>query len=142
MQAFALEFNLSETVFLTTAADDGFTKAFVYCTETIDPAHECRARMFTPGMGVPEDWATGSATAAFARAFMAFEKPGDGQHTFVIEQGDAKGRPSRIAVSRWSPGAVAAGQDRRRGVWCQNPDFRTARKRPGEDDGVLQDGML
>jgi trans-2,3-dihydro-3-hydroxyanthranilate isomerase len=30
---------------------------------------------------------------------MDFEKPADGQHTFVIEQGDAMGRPSRITVS-------------------------------------------
>jgi trans-2,3-dihydro-3-hydroxyanthranilate isomerase len=30
---------------------------------------------------------------------MDFEKPTDGQHGFVIEQGDAMGRPSRITVS-------------------------------------------
>jgi trans-2,3-dihydro-3-hydroxyanthranilate isomerase len=81
------------------APGDGFTNAFVYCAEPIDPAHAFHARMFAPGVGVPEDPATGSAAAAFAGVFMDVEKPADGPHTFVIEQGDAMGRPSRITVS-------------------------------------------
>jgi trans-2,3-dihydro-3-hydroxyanthranilate isomerase len=75
---------------------DGFTNAFVYCAEPIDPAHAFHARMFAPAVGVPEDPATGSAAAAFAGVFMDFEKPA---HSFVVEQGDAMGRPSRITVS-------------------------------------------
>jgi trans-2,3-dihydro-3-hydroxyanthranilate isomerase len=78
---------------------DGFPNAYVYCADPLDPAHRFHARMFAPGIGVPEDPATGSAAAAFAAVFMEFEQPGDGQHTFVIEQGDAMGRPSRITVS-------------------------------------------
>jgi trans-2,3-dihydro-3-hydroxyanthranilate isomerase len=78
---------------------DGFTNAFVYCAEPIDPAHGFHARMFAPGMGIPEDPATGAAAAAFAGMFMDAETPADGRHTFVIEQGDAMGRPSRITVS-------------------------------------------
>jgi trans-2,3-dihydro-3-hydroxyanthranilate isomerase len=78
---------------------DGFTNAFVYCAEPLDPAHAFHARMFAPGVGVPEDPATGSAAAAFAGVFMDCENPADGQHTFVIEQGDAMGRPSRITVT-------------------------------------------
>jgi trans-2,3-dihydro-3-hydroxyanthranilate isomerase len=78
---------------------DGFTNAYVYCAEPLDPMHAFHVRMFAPSVGVPEDPATGSAAAAFAGVFMDFEKPGDGQHTFVIEQGDAMGRPSRITVS-------------------------------------------
>jgi len=78
---------------------DGFTNAFVYCAEPLDPAHGFHARMFAPGVGVPEDPATGSAAAAFAGVFVDFEKPADGRHAFVIEQGDAMGRPSRITVS-------------------------------------------
>jgi trans-2,3-dihydro-3-hydroxyanthranilate isomerase len=81
------------------AMEDGFTNAFVYCAEPIDPVHGFHARMFAPGIGVPEDPATGSAAAAFAGLFMDFEKPGSGEHAFVIEQGDAMGRPSRITVS-------------------------------------------
>jgi len=78
---------------------DGFTNAFVYCAEPLDPAHGFHARMFAPSVGVPEDPATGSAAAAFAGVFMDAEKPADGHHSFVIEQGDAMGRPSRITVS-------------------------------------------
>jgi trans-2,3-dihydro-3-hydroxyanthranilate isomerase len=76
-----------------------FANAFVYCAEPLDPAHGFHARMFAPSAGVPEDPATGSAAAAFAGMFMDFAKPADGGHVFVIEQGDAMGRPSRITVS-------------------------------------------
>lgn len=79
--------------------NDGFTNAFVYCAEPLDPRHAFHARMFAPTVGVPEDPATGSAAAAFAAVFMEFEKPADGSHSFVIEQGDAMGRPSRITLS-------------------------------------------
>jgi trans-2,3-dihydro-3-hydroxyanthranilate isomerase len=78
---------------------DGFTNAFVYCAEPLDPTHSFHARMFAPSVGVPEDPATGAAAAAFAGVFMDADKPADGPHTFVIEQGDAMGRPSRITVS-------------------------------------------
>lgn len=78
---------------------DGFTNAYVYCAEPLDPAHAFHARMFAPAVGVPEDPATGSAAAAFAGLFMDYEKPADGRHSFVIEQGDAMGRPSRITVA-------------------------------------------
>ncbi|HBK06481.1 MAG TPA: phenazine biosynthesis protein PhzF [Acetobacteraceae bacterium] len=81
------------------APNDGFTNAFVYCADTIDPTNAFHARMFAPAVGVPEDPATGSAAAAFAQVFMDFEKPADGRHSFVVEQGDAMGRPSRITVS-------------------------------------------
>ena len=61
-----------------------------------------------------EDPATGSAAAAFAGVIMASDKPGDGEHRFVIEQGDAMGRPSRITLSLSVAGKqVAAGEDRR-----------------------------
>jgi trans-2,3-dihydro-3-hydroxyanthranilate isomerase len=79
--------------------NDGFTNAFVYCAEPLDPANRFHARMFAPAVGVPEDPATGSAAASFAGVFVASERPGDGTHDFTIEQGDAMGRPSRIAVS-------------------------------------------
>lgn len=78
---------------------NGFTNAFIYCAEPIEPSHAFYARMFAPSVGVPEDPATGSAAAAFAGVYMDFAKPPDGQHSFVIEQGDAMGRPSRITVS-------------------------------------------
>ena len=54
--------------------------------------------MFAAGWGIAEDPATGSAAAAFAGALMAFERPGDGEHMFVIEQGFEMGRPSFISL--------------------------------------------
>jgi trans-2,3-dihydro-3-hydroxyanthranilate isomerase len=54
--------------------------------------------MFAPGLGIAEDPATGSAVAAFAGAVMSFERPGDGEHRFVVEQGYEMGRPSQIAL--------------------------------------------
>jgi trans-2,3-dihydro-3-hydroxyanthranilate isomerase len=73
--------------------------AFVYCAEPLDRSHAFHARMFAPDFGVREDPATGSAAAAFAGVIMRFDKPADGEHSFVIEQGDAMGRPSRITLS-------------------------------------------
>jgi len=80
--------------------------AFVYCADPLDKAHSYHARMFAPGFGIAEDPATGSAVAAFAGAIMAYDKPADGEHRFVIEQGDAMGRPSRIGLTL----VVAAGE--------------------------------
>ncbi|MBV9113445.1 MAG: PhzF family phenazine biosynthesis protein [Hyphomicrobiales bacterium] len=72
---------------------------YVYCADPIDPAHAYHARMFAPNAGIAEDPATGSAAAAFAGVIMANDRPGDGEHSYVIEQGDAMGRPSRITLS-------------------------------------------
>jgi trans-2,3-dihydro-3-hydroxyanthranilate isomerase len=88
---------------------DGFINAYVYCAEPLDPAHAFHVRMFAPSVGVPEDPATGSAAAAFAGVFMEFEKPLDGQHTLVIEQGDTMGRPARITVSLDVAGGMLQG---------------------------------
>jgi trans-2,3-dihydro-3-hydroxyanthranilate isomerase len=54
--------------------------------------------MFWPGAGIAEDPATGGAAAAFAGVVMAFDKPSDGEHRFVIEQGYEMGRPSQITL--------------------------------------------
>jgi trans-2,3-dihydro-3-hydroxyanthranilate isomerase len=72
---------------------------FAYCADPLDRAHAYHARMFAPTMGIKEDPATGSAAAAFAGAILASDKPGDGEHRYVIEQGDAMGRPSRITLT-------------------------------------------
>ncbi|GGH27100.1 isomerase [Alsobacter metallidurans] len=72
--------------------------AFVYSRETSDASSAYYARMFAPDMGVMEDPATGSAVAAFAGVVMEFDKPGDGEHSLVIEQGYAMGRPSQITL--------------------------------------------
>jgi len=72
---------------------------FVYTRETLDPQHHVHARFFGPGLGVAEDPATGSAACAFAAVATAFEKPEDGEHIIVIEQGFAMGRPSLITLT-------------------------------------------
>lgn len=73
--------------------------AFVYTRETQDPAHHVQARVFVPAPGMVEDPATGSAACAFAAIACAFERPEDGEHAIVIEQGFAMGRPSLIALT-------------------------------------------
>jgi trans-2,3-dihydro-3-hydroxyanthranilate isomerase len=72
--------------------------AFVFCRETVEKGHAFHARMFAPGMGVAEDPATGSAAAAFAGVLAAYEKLGDGEQSFRIEQGYEMGRPSLIEL--------------------------------------------
>jgi trans-2,3-dihydro-3-hydroxyanthranilate isomerase len=73
--------------------------AFIYTRETADPANHVQARGFVPGLGAHEDPATGSAACAFAAVAVQFERPEDGEHTIVIEQGFAIGRPSLIALT-------------------------------------------
>jgi len=85
-----------DAAFANAAVSD--PNAYVYCADPLEAAHSYHARMFAPAMGVREDPATGSAAAAFAGAIMKSDKPRDGEHRFVIEQGDAMGRPSRIAL--------------------------------------------
>ena len=72
---------------------------FIYCAEPVGAGHHYYARMFAPAFGIAEDPATGSAVASFAGAIMAFERPGDGAHRFVVEQGYAMGRPSEIELT-------------------------------------------
>ena len=71
---------------------------YVYSKETLAPDADYQARMFAPAMGISEDPATGSAAAGFAALIMACDKPEDGDHTFIIDQGIEMGRPSRIKL--------------------------------------------
>lgn len=77
---------------------NGKGAVFVYTSETENPQHHVHARMFSPMMGIPEDPATGSAAAAFAGPAVIFERPEDGWHQLVIEQGYEMGRPSEIVL--------------------------------------------
>jgi trans-2,3-dihydro-3-hydroxyanthranilate isomerase len=56
------------------------------------------ARMFAPALGIEEDPATGSASAALAGC-LAERLPTDGSFTWTIDQGIAMGRPSRLEAS-------------------------------------------
>lgn len=55
-----------------------------------------RARMFAPGLGIPEDPATGSAVAALAGYLAATQPAGNGTLRWVVDQGVEMGRPSRL----------------------------------------------
>jgi trans-2,3-dihydro-3-hydroxyanthranilate isomerase len=76
---------------------DGGPGVFLYTREAARGA-AYRARMFASGWGVREDPATGAAASAFAGVVMEFERPADGEHSIVIEQGVEMGRPSAIAL--------------------------------------------
>lgn len=59
-----------------------------------------RCRMFAPGLGVPEDAATGSAALAFAGALVGHgHLTADGRHQVAIEQGIEMGRPSHLELT-------------------------------------------
>ena len=87
--------------------EPAFSRAFdpsgrvgVYCYAT-DPQAEgvaFRARMFAPGAGVPEDPATGSASAILASQLHAAEELSDGTTGVALRQGIEMGRPSEIGL--------------------------------------------
>jgi trans-2,3-dihydro-3-hydroxyanthranilate isomerase len=54
--------------------------------------------MFAPLSNIPEDPATGSASAAIAALLVSLEPPNDVSRTIVIEQGVEMGRASRINI--------------------------------------------
>lgn len=58
-----------------------------------------RARMFAPGIGIPEDPATGSAAAALAGYLAGEAGPEHGTLRWVVAQGVEMGRPSRLHVA-------------------------------------------
>ena len=80
------------------AVDGHKASVYAYCRETI--RHDCafHARMFAPGMGLPEDPATGSAVANFAGVIAHFDGLAEGPSAFLIEQGVEMGRPSQIRL--------------------------------------------
>jgi len=61
------------------------------------PPADVHARVFVPGLSVPEDPATGSACAALG-GFLARRTPRDGTVRWTVAQGLEMGRPSRLEV--------------------------------------------
>jgi trans-2,3-dihydro-3-hydroxyanthranilate isomerase len=90
---------VNTAIWAETFGSDGLSAAFVYCKDPENADHAFRARMFSPGDGIPEDPATGSAASALAGPICLFDKPADGEHVFVIEQGFEMGRPSIIELT-------------------------------------------
>lgn len=78
-----------------------------YSTETASREATVQCRMFAPGLGVPEDPATGSAAGALGaylvrHGAVALE---DGRAAIVVDQGIEIGRSSRIYVTVTADGA-------------------------------------
>jgi trans-2,3-dihydro-3-hydroxyanthranilate isomerase len=73
-------------------------KVFLFAMDAEHPGHHVRARMFAPGIGVPEDPATGSACAALAGYLAARDPRQDGTLQWIVEQGFEMGRPSILEV--------------------------------------------
>ncbi|MEZ5755188.1 MAG: PhzF family phenazine biosynthesis protein [Paracoccaceae bacterium] len=80
----------------------GVDSAYLYT-----PGADCdfRARMFSPTAGIPEDPATGSATAILAAQLMDSGALREGETRFHLRQGVEMGRPSDLHMTV----AVAAG---------------------------------
>ena len=74
----------------------GHHSVYVYTETPDEEGVDFAARMFSPGMGLSEDPATGSAAAALIGELS--KQAGDGQTEYVLRQGVEMGRPSRISV--------------------------------------------
>ena len=72
--------------------------AYVYTRGGDAPHASFRARMYAPSGGIPEDPATGSATALLAAQLLTAEKLKDGTHIWNLEQGYEMGRPSDLRL--------------------------------------------
>lgn len=72
------------------------------------PGKDCayRARMFSPTAGIPEDPATGSASALLAAQLLASGALSEGETALTLHQGVEMGRPSVIGLTV----VVAGGQ--------------------------------
>lgn len=75
-------------------------KVYVWAWE--EPGRVVRARFFAPGVGVPEDAATGSAAVALARVM------DDDRGSLTVHQGEEIGRPSQIELA-WEGTRVTIG---------------------------------
>lgn len=67
-----------------------------------------RARMFSPTAGIPEDPATGSASAILAAQLLANDALPEGTTTIPLEQGVEMGRPADIRLTAEVTGGTLA----------------------------------
>lgn len=74
----------------------GTSLGYLYTAGGDHPDTRYRSRMFAPGAGIPEDPATGAATAVLAAQLIAVEQLRDGTHRWQLEQGHEMGRPSSL----------------------------------------------
>ena len=71
---------------------------FLFAMDAERPGSDVRARMFAPGIGVPEDPATGSAAVGLGGYLGARDPRRDGLLRWRVEQGFEMGRPSILDV--------------------------------------------
>lgn len=71
--------------------------AYVFTLTPDEPGNDLAARMFSPGMGLGEDPATGAAAAALI-GLLDRHRHTSGQVEHVLRQGVEMGRPSRITL--------------------------------------------
>ena len=71
---------------------------YLYTRGGDSPKTNFRARMFAPTGGIPEDPATGSATALLAVQLLKAEALKDGTHKWQLGQGHEMGRPSDLSL--------------------------------------------
>jgi trans-2,3-dihydro-3-hydroxyanthranilate isomerase len=74
----------------------GVDSAYLY---TAAPDAAFQARMFSPTAGIPEDPATGSATAILAAQLLANGALGDGITRLTLRQGVEMGRPATLHLT-------------------------------------------
>lgn len=71
---------------------------FIFAKDAAGGDSHYRARMFAPGLRVPEDPATGSANACFAGYLAARATARDGTLRWTVDQGIEMGRASRLEI--------------------------------------------
>jgi trans-2,3-dihydro-3-hydroxyanthranilate isomerase len=81
-----------------TLANAWASMIWLYASDPEGGEFHYRARMFAPGISVPEDPATGSAAAAFAGYLAARSGTRSGTLRWTIDQGVEMGRPSKLAI--------------------------------------------
>ncbi len=74
----------------------GIDSAYLYTRGGDHPDTKFRARMYSPTGGIPEDPATGSATALLAAQLLKSEALKNGSHKWQLEQGYEMGRASDL----------------------------------------------
>ncbi|MEV4809742.1 PhzF family phenazine biosynthesis protein [Micromonospora avicenniae] len=81
------------------------------CVFSWDPSTEtAHSRVFVPGMGVPEDPATGSAALGLGVWLVASGLlPGDGRSSYTVRQGIEINRPSSLACTVTAANGAAVG---------------------------------
>ncbi|MDS0295907.1 PhzF family phenazine biosynthesis protein [Halogeometricum luteum] len=74
--------------------ETGVENVFPFCADPREDDHHLAARMFSPGHGLYEDPATGSANGNLAGYLARHRYFGDGEVAVSVEQGYEMGRPS------------------------------------------------